>query len=100
MTRLRLTSTGDLVPVDQPRHRDAGRRTRSSAAHQKLRAQVLAEESACAQCGSATDPEMDHIVPISAGGAPLDRDNVRRLCGRCNRAKGPGFRVLVERHGW
>ena len=49
---------------------------------------MLAEEDACAECGSQDDPQMDHIVPVSRGGARLDRANVRRLCGTCNRAKG------------
>lgn len=31
---------------------------------------------------------MDHIVPVSRGGARLSRANVRRLCGACNLSKG------------
>lgn len=32
--------------------------------------------------------EVDHLVPVSAGGALLDPDNCRAACGTCNRSRG------------
>lgn len=94
MARYLLTS-GGAVPLDGPRrdtrrgrHREPGRAVRSTYEYQQLRAQVFAEEPACAFCGSEDDPHMDHIVPLATGGAPLERDNVRRLCGPCNTRRG------------
>lgn len=97
MPRMRITSTGDLVPADRPRrdtrrgrHLEPGRRFRSTGAYQRLRAQVFREEPACAICGSEDDPHMDHIIPVSKGGPRLARMNVRRMCGRCNARRGVG----------
>jgi 5-methylcytosine-specific restriction endonuclease McrA len=95
VARLLLTS-GGTVPLDGPRrdtrrgrHRDPLRRLRSTGEYQRLRAQVFAEEPACATCGSESDPHMDHIVPLSqAPHRALDRSNVRRLCGSCNTRRG------------
>lgn len=48
---------------------------------------VLARHSGrCAQCGSVERIEMDHIVPLSRGGAH-SHDNVQPLCAPCNRRK-------------
>jgi 5-methylcytosine-specific restriction endonuclease McrA len=49
----------------------------------------------CAACGKspATQPgldlEIDHIVPVSRGGKNGE-DNLRALCGECNRGKNDG----------
>jgi 5-methylcytosine-specific restriction endonuclease McrA len=42
---------------------------------------------ACAVCGSASDLHMDHIVPLSRGGAHT-AENVWPLCARHNLSKG------------
>lgn len=34
--------------------------------------------------------EVDHIVRLIDGGAPLDPDNLRAACRRCNRGRRPG----------
>ncbi|GAA4684837.1 hypothetical protein GCM10025780_33820 [Frondihabitans cladoniiphilus] len=41
----------------------------------------------CRQCGSNTELQMDHIIPIAYGGA-TNEDNLQILCGPCNRRKG------------
>jgi 5-methylcytosine-specific restriction protein A len=32
--------------------------------------------------------QVDHIVPLSAGGAELDPRNLRASCGHCNASRG------------
>ncbi|MDN5858588.1 MAG: HNH endonuclease [Pseudonocardia sp.] len=58
---------------------------------------MLAEESTCWICGDEIDMSLsglsamgatgDHIVPVSDGGALLDRDNVRAAHNVCNRRR-------------
>jgi len=40
----------------------------------------------------ASDLTVDHVVPLSAGGAPLDIANCAVLCRSCNSTKGDGSR--------
>ena len=65
----------------------------------RLQAQVYAEETHCWRCGQPVDmtrkgqrhrlaPSTDHLVPISKGGDPLDRGNVRLAHLGCNAAAG------------
>ena len=42
----------------------------------------------CRACGKAAGRfEIDHVVPIAAGGAPFDLDNLQSLCRPCHFAK-------------
>jgi len=41
----------------------------------------------CARCGSPSNLELDHIIPLSRGGATSVR-NLQVLCRSCNRKKG------------
>lgn len=43
----------------------------------------------CGYCGSKEGPfDVDHVVPISLGGAFDDQDNLLLACAPCNRSKG------------
>lgn len=78
-----------------PRVANGGRR-------RKLCATVRAEEEHCWFCGQLVDPNLRHpdpwsgsvdeIVPISHGGSPCDRDNLRLAHLRCNQQRGNGVR--------
>ena len=56
----------------------------------------------CVLCGRAGMMEVDHIEPLTKGGAPWDLDNLQTLCRDChfrktaseNRRPGP------ERQAW
>ncbi|MEU9643608.1 HNH endonuclease [Streptomyces sp. NPDC048188] len=63
----------------------------------KLRAQVLAESDVCLVCGHDRCTAVDHIQPVSKGGARLDPDNLAPVHGnagcpvclrKCNGEKG------------
>lgn len=57
----------------------------------RIRARVLFDEPLCRHCAEGgrvtAASEVDHIVPLSRGGARLDRRNLQPLCGECHRAK-------------
>lgn len=38
----------------------------------------------CRKCGKAGRLEVDHIVPLEAGGEPFELDNLRALCRDCH----------------
>ena len=55
---------------------------------QDVRAVVWARDGGrCTSCGSTTELQFDHVIPVSLGGSS-DEANVQLLCGPCNRAKG------------
>lgn len=68
----------------------------------ELRKRVLREERDCGICGEPVDktlhylddwaPEVDEIVPVSLGGSPIQRKNVRLAHRKCNRERGNGTR--------
>ena len=57
----------------------------------RVRTIVLAEEPFCRVCLTVDQvtpaTEVDHILPLSQGGARLDRTNLQPLCGNCHRIK-------------
>jgi 5-methylcytosine-specific restriction endonuclease McrA len=79
--------------VGRPRTRCDGCRSNHAridgSVWRALRRRVLAEEPVCQVpgCGRLST-EVDHIVPLAAGGAPLDRANLQGLCQRHNASKG------------
>ena len=72
----------------------------------QVRARVLAEESDCWLCGQPVDktlktpdpgsPEVDEVLPISLGGSPIKRANVRLSHRICNVRRGNGTKVKGE----
>jgi len=52
--------------------------------HPTLRSAIFERDGyACEMCGSNTDLMVDHVVPVSVGGAD-DSDNLRTLCRGCS----------------
>lgn len=62
-------------------------RVYDSAAWRYLRDLVKREEPICRRCGVSPTYDVDHIVSIEDGGAPLDRSNLQGLCRRCHKIK-------------
>lgn len=69
----------------------------TSYEYRKLRAQILAESDVCIICGHGASQAVDHIQPVSKGGARLDPDNLAPIHGvdgcpvclrKCNSEKG------------
>lgn len=79
----------------------ARRRIYDTPAWRALRPAILERDNYRCQIAGrrckGTATEVDHIVPIVAGGAPYDHRNLRAVCKPCNVA-----RVSAERaeHGW
>lgn len=65
-----------------------------SAAWKKIRKLVLERDGyRCRIRGkrcTVVATEVDHIVPLIMGGAPLDLGNLRAACAKCNRGRRPG----------
>lgn len=68
-----------------PFGQDAHYHRRALDPHVKRRV-VVRDRSRCVQCGSSNQVEIDHIVPVWAGGED-DADNLETLCRVCHRAK-------------
>ena len=45
------------------------------------------DAGSCRSCGSESELQYDHLIPVSMGGAN-SVDNLQILCGPCNRRKG------------
>jgi 5-methylcytosine-specific restriction endonuclease McrA len=69
----------------------------------EIRAQVLLEEPLCAVAGCGRpSTEVDHVIPLQAGGAPYKRSNLRGSCKPHNAAKGarlPGVKPVTVTPG-
>ena len=81
-------------------------RTANGHRRRQVRARVLAEEDMCWLCGQPVDktlktpdpgsPEVDEVLPISLGGSPIKRSNVRLSHRLCNVRRGNGTKVKAE----
>lgn len=61
---------------------------RSSSAYKKRRLQVLARDQwTCTYCQQPATT-VDHVIPIKAGGDPIDLSNLVACCVSCNSRKG------------
>jgi hypothetical protein len=66
---------------------DQRRRVQVRRISGKQRRRVLARDGGrCTKCGSQTDLQIDHVVPVAAGGSK-DDNNLRTLCRMCNSAR-------------
>lgn len=54
----------------------------------RVRAQVLAVSDVCHLCGKPGADTVDHVIPLSLGGPPLDPANLRPAHSRCNSRRG------------
>jgi HNH endonuclease/Terminase large subunit, T4likevirus-type, N-terminal len=66
---------------------NVGVRTGSTRAWRRLRAEILASGPPCVYCG-APATTVDHVMPVSRGGAELDPANCVPACADCNGRKG------------
>lgn len=76
----------------QPKRRHTGR------PWQRIRTRVIAEETHCGICGRTVNKQLparhrhsatvDLIHPLSRGGSPLDRTNLRLAHYSCNASRG------------
>lgn len=69
-------------------HREEPRRiAQSYIGNKEIRSLIIQRDKFCLCCGSYFNLSIDHIVPISLGGAN-DLDNLQLLCKSCNSKKG------------
>ncbi len=71
---------------------------RAGGRWRKVRAQVIAESYVCYLCGQGLDKgiryphpysvSVDHVIPLSRGGDPLDPSGLRAVHKVCNEKKG------------
>jgi 5-methylcytosine-specific restriction endonuclease McrA len=77
----------------------------------RIRAAVLATSDVCWLCGHPGANDVDHVIPRSLGGDPLDPANLRPAHGadgcpwcrrKCNQARGtrPGLPPLRTSRAW
>ncbi|WP_314191269.1 HNH endonuclease signature motif containing protein [uncultured Arthrobacter sp.] len=50
----------------------------------------MRDEGRCRACGSMTELQYDHIIPLAMGGSS-NAENLQILCGPCNRYKSAGL---------
>jgi 5-methylcytosine-specific restriction endonuclease McrA len=61
---------------------------RLSRAYKSKRLQILHRDNyTCYYCGGEAN-QVDHVIPISKQGDPMDSDNMVSACKRCNVSKG------------
>lgn len=67
---------------------------RNTSRWQKLRREIIGESDLCWICGHAGAGDVDHLVPIEAGGDAFDRSNLapahgwKSKCWQCDRRTG------------
>jgi len=74
------------LPKAQATNRPSTSRRGYDRRWQALRMMVLRREPLCRRCQKPAQ-DVDHILPMSKGGARLDQANLQPLCRSCHRAK-------------
>lgn len=69
------------------RYRDNARERGYDAQWDKVSKMYRQDHPLCEKCGVSLSQEVDHIVPLSKGGAKYDHDNLQALCKPCHTAK-------------
>ena len=79
---------------DRERERSAQRRAGERSARAvkvyhsakwlRTREAVLGRDPICVVCDNALSTDVDHVVPMSRGGAEYELANLRGLCGPCH----------------
>ena len=85
---------GEIMATNKPRRSD---HTWAKSAYEKAKKVIYGSQSNCAICGRAVDfdkkfPDpwsatLDHIIPVSKGGAPAALENLQLAHLQCNRIK-------------
>lgn len=85
------------------KQRTASSELTNTAAWKRIRAHVLKRDGHRCQVrgpgctGTAT--QVDHIINVAAGGAPLDPNNAQAICSPCNARKAQDeSRAAIRRH--
>lgn len=87
-------ATHRFVAAYRPRWKNASSRRVFSKTQ---RASILHRAGyACTRCGSTSDLQLDHIVPLARGGAD-ELWNLQTLCRRCNLHKGVRLESEIQR---
>lgn len=73
-------------PKPMSAKRAASKRVYDSTTWQRLRLMHLAGSPVCVECGRYGE-QVDHIIPISAGGEKFDPSNLQTLCASCHASK-------------
>jgi len=85
-------STGSKCPEHRSRRRSPSSRVTGSHEWRRMRSAVLQRDSfTCQHCGAKATC-VDHIVPVSKGGDPLDPANLVASCHYCTSSKGARIR--------
>ena len=73
--------------IDRKRKGAEHRAVYQTVAWRRLRAVLLSGEPWCRACRTEWAAEVDHIVPISAGGGAYELSNLQPLCKSCHSRK-------------
>lgn len=79
------TRCADCTADRAPRARHDEHRSRSWK-WRRLSARLRKAQPWCSLCSSVDDLTVDHVTPLSHGGAEYDLDNLRVLCRPCHGA--------------
>jgi 5-methylcytosine-specific restriction endonuclease McrA len=83
---------GSKCSEHRSKRRSPSSRVTGTQAWKRVRFIVLQRDGyACHYCGKKASA-VDHVVPVSHGGDPLDPANLRASCTYCNSSKGAQVR--------